>query len=286
VTEQRVARLQGGKPASLISGVVLAVVNAKGGTTKTTTAVNLAAGLALRGHRTLLVDLDQQASASLSLGLSRATLPFGAAAVLLDGLDIRQARLGTDTPGLELVAGEFELANADVRLAGERDRAERLRRALEPIRGDYAFVVLDCPPSLGLVTVNALVAADRYLVPVVPEYLALEGVAGLLEAVERLRLGMGDVADMLGLLLTRVSYRTRSATEIVEGLRRHYGRRVLETEIPVNVRLAEAPSYGLTVYGHAPSSTGARAYGRLTDEVLTRLRKDGFTASKKGGKQS
>lgn len=262
---------------------MLAIVNAKGGVSKTTTAVSLAAGFALRGRRTLLVDLDQQASASLGLGVARADLEPGTAAVLLEGLPLRRAIRATSRAGLDLVTGELDLANADVALAGAGDRATRLRRALEPMRADYAHVVLDCPPSLGLLTVNALLAADRFLVPVVPEYLVLEGVAGLLAAVERLRAGGGEVAELLGFVLTRTN-RTRAAGEVADILRAHYGRAVLEAEIPANVRVAEAPSFGLTVYEHAPGSTGADAYGRLTAEVLRRFNQDGSTSQRKGGK--
>lgn len=262
---------------------VLAIVNAKGGVSKTTTAVSLAAGFALRGRRTLLVDLDQQASASLGLGVARASLEPGSAAVLLEGLPLRRAIRPTSCAGLDLVTGELDLANADVALAGAGDRATRLRHALEPVRGDYAHVVLDCPPSLGLLTVNALLAADSFLVPVVPEYLVLEGVAGLLASVERLRAAGGDAAELLGFVLTRTN-RTRAAGEVADILRAHYGRAVFKAEIPANVRVAEAPSFGLTIYEHAPGSTGADAYSRLTAEVLRRFNQDGSTSKRKGGK--
>ena len=253
--------------------MILALVNSKGGVAKTTTAVSLAAALAGKGQRTLLVDLDSQGSASLSLGIGRDSLKPSSADVLLDGMPIRQAIRKTGVEGLDLVAGSMDLANADLALSDVRGREGRVADALKPIRDDYAFIVLDCPPSLALLPINALVAADAYVVPVVPHYLALEGLVNLLEAVDRIRQGIGTGAQLLGLVLTMVDYRTRSATEIVGMIRDHYGADVFQAEVRVNVRLTEAPSFGRTIFEHDRTSSAATAYADLADEVLKRCRK-------------
>lgn len=256
--------------------MVLALVNNKGGVGRTTTAVNLSAGLANRNHQILLVDLDSQGSASLSLGVNRADLKPSSADVLLGGMSIQRAIRPTTIKGLDLLTGSMELANADLVLGDARGREMRLKNALNPIREEYDFIILDCPPSLSLLPINALVAADTYLVPVTPHYLALEGLVNLMEAVERVRQGMGTASLQLGLVLTMVDYRNRATREIVDIIRGHYKRQVFKTEIRINVRLAEAPSFGKSIFDYAPSSTGAAAYRRLVTEVLRHCRKAGI----------
>lgn len=255
--------------------MILALINSKGGVGKTLTATSLAAGLAAKGLRTLLVDLDSQGSASLALGVGRVDLSPSIADVLLDGSGIGSAIRRTGIEGLDLITGSMDLANADLALADKRGREGRLKAVLEPIRDDYPFVILDSPPSMSLLPVNALVAADNFIVPVVPQYLALEGLVNLLEAVGRIRAGIGTVADLLGLVLTIVDYRTRAATEIVQLIRAHYGSLVFRSEIRINTKLTEAPSFGKTVFEYAGSSTAAEAYRELTVEVLNRCRKKG-----------
>lgn len=256
--------------------MILALVNNKGGVGRTTTAVNLSAGLANKNHRVLLADLDSQGSASLSLGVNRADLKPSSADVLLGGMSIQRAIRPTTIKGLDLLTGSMELANADLVLGDARGREMRLKNALNPVRKDYAFIILDCPPSLSLLPINALVAADAYLVPVTPHYLALEGLVNLMEAVERVRQGMGTAALQLGLVLTMVDYRNRATREIVDIVRGHYKHQVFRAEIRINVRLAEAPSFGKSIFDYAPSSTGAAAYRRLVTEVLRRCRKAGI----------
>lgn len=250
--------------------MILALVNNKGGVAKTTTAVSLAAGIAAPGRRVLLIDLDSQGSASLSLGVPRAELTPSTADVLFDAMPIRQAIRQTAVAGLDLLTGSMALANADLVLSDMRGREGRLKDAVAPIRHDYAFVILDCPPSLSLLPINALVAADAFIVPVVPHYLALEGLVNLMEAVTRLQDGIGATAELLGLVLTMVDYRTHAAGELVRMIRDHYKRQVFKTEIRVNVRLTEAPSFGKPIFTYAPESTGAIAYQELTTEVLHR----------------
>ena len=254
-------------------GITLALVNNKGGVGKTASAVSLAAGLAAEGRRVLLADLDAQGSASLSLGLVRADLQPGTAEVILDGRQVRDAIRPSSVAGLDILPGSMKLASADLSLADVKGREAVLKAALTPIRADYDFIVLDCPPSLGLLTVNALTAADFFLIPVTPDYLALEGLVNLLEAVERIRAGIGKAAELLGVLLTLADYRLNVTQEIGGMIRKHYGRAVFRTEIRGNVRLKEAPSFGKTIYDYDAGSAGAEDYRALTKEVLGRIGK-------------
>ena len=252
---------------------IIALVNNKGGVGKTTSAVNLAAGLVAAGRRVLLADLDAQGSASLSLGLTRADLSPGSAEVILDGHPIREAIRPTSVKGLDILPGSMALASADLALSVIAGREVVLKDALTPIRGDYDFTVLDCPPSLGLLTVNALTAADFFIIPVTPDYLSLEGLVNLLEAVERIKKGIGKAAGLLGILLTMADYRLNVTEEISQMIRGYYGRLVFKAEIRGNVRLKEAPSFGKTIFDYDNGSAGAEAYRQLTKEVLKRINK-------------
>ena len=254
--------------------MIVALVNNKGGVAKTTTAVNLAAALASKTKRVLLVDLDSQGSASFSLGVARAQLSPSSAEVLLEDTPIRDAIRSTSIQGLDLVTGSMALANADLALVDVKGRERRLATTLAPVRDEYAYILLDCPPSLSMVPINALVAADAFLVPVTPQYLALEGLVNLMTATEQLRRGTGAQAALLGLVLTQVDRRPKVTTEIIDLIRGHYGDRVFKTEIPINVRLSEAPSFGRSIFEHDPSSSGADAYKRLATEFAHRCRKD------------
>jgi chromosome partitioning protein len=252
--------------------MILALVNQKGGVGKTTSAVSLAAAFAELGDRVLIVDTDSQASASLSLGIDREAIEGGpnAADVILRGAAAETAILQTNVPRLELIAGSIDLSDADVTLASLRGRESRLRDALRPLRRRYEWIIVDCPPSLSLLSVNALTAADRFIVPVTPQYLSLEGVAGMLESVERIRKGVGGVARLLGIVLTMVDRRLRVTGEVIALLREHFGERVFTAEIPVNVRLQEAPSFGKTILDYDHGSTGATAYRMLAVEIVER----------------
>ena len=251
--------------------VAVALTNNKGGVGKTTTAISLAAGLAAGKRRVLLVDLDAQGSASLSLGLTRDALSPGTADAILGGKPIRTAIRSTSVEGLDVLPGSMALASADVVLAGVAGRELVLKKALVPVLADYDLIVLDCPPSLGLLTVNALTAADFFVVPVTPDYLALEGLVNFMDAVEKIRAGIGHAAQPLGILLTLADYRLNVTGEIRDLLRGYYGRLVFRTEVPINVRLKEAPSFGKTILDYDARSSGADAYRELTREVLARI---------------
>jgi chromosome partitioning protein len=235
------------------------------------TAVNIAAGLSGKGARVLLVDLDSQAAASLSLGLRRADLRPSIADVLLHAKPPREVIRKTYLPDLDLFTGSNELAAVDSQLATDPERDFRVRRVLEEIGNDYAHIVIDCPPSLSALSVNALVASDYYIVPVAPSFLTLGGLASLVEEVNALYKRLeGDVAGLLGFVLTMVDYRNGTTQKLVESVRGGWKDLVLKTEIRVNVKLSEAPSFGKTIFQHAPTSSGAKAYRELCKELLQR----------------
>jgi chromosome partitioning protein len=251
--------------------VVLAVLNNKGGVGKTTTSVNLAAALAAPKRRVLLIDLDSQASASLWFGLSRSQLKPSSANVILDHLPVLKAVRPTSTPHLDLIPASAELANADLALCDVVGREQTLHHALQPVRQRYEFTVLDCPPSLSLLGVNALMAADAFLVPVSPQFLAIEGLANLFASVDQVKTRLGSRATLLGVLLTMVSP-GRRVTESRERVRSQYRDRVFHTEIVSGHGLEGAPAKGKTIFQHAPRTRTADAFNRLAGEVLERLR--------------
>ncbi|MDQ3858667.1 MAG: ParA family protein [Actinomycetota bacterium] len=246
-----------------MSGRILAVANQKGGVGKTTTAVNLAACLAEAGERILVVDLDPQANATSGLG-ERAN--GTASEDLLDGARLQELVRGTRFANLHLVPARLELAGV-AGLAAD----QALARSLEPARREYSFVFVDCPPSLGPLTVNALTAADRVLVPIQCEYYALEGLTQLLGSIERIRAARNPRLTVAGLLLTMADARTRLSSEVEVEVRRHFGALVFEAVVPRNVRLAEAPSHGLPIIAYDPGSSAADAYYRVAGELVERL---------------
>ncbi len=251
---------------------VYAVANQKGGVGKTTTAVNLGAYLALRGKRTLVVDIDPQANATSSLGFDKQAIEPSIYHALLREVPISQLILLTDRLHLDLVPSSPALAGAEVELVPQLAREFRLREALSPVLDRYDYVLIDCPPSLGLLTVNALAAAHRVLIPIQCEYLPLEGVGLLLKTIKLVRQRLNPRLGIAGLIMTMYDGRTNLAQQVVTEVRSHFPNHVLETVIPRSVRLSEAPSHGQTILQYAPSSPGALAYQALADEVLRRDR--------------
>ena len=250
-------------------GTVYAIANQKGGVGKTTTAVNVAACIAEAGYDTLLVDIDPQANATVGLGLPKFAEP-SVYDVLAGTASAEEALLQTAIERLHVMPAHPDLAAANVELPRAPGSENRLRDALAPIRDRFAFVLLDCPPSLGPLTVNALVAADRVIVPVQTEYFALEGLAGLLDTLALIQRELNPRLTVAGMLLTMHDGRTRLSRDVEREVREHFPALVFDTVIPRNIRLGEAPSYGRPVIHHDPLCAGADAYFELAKEVVAR----------------
>ncbi len=250
---------------------IIAVANQKGGVGKTTTAVNLAAALARAPKRVLLVDLDPQGNATMGSGVDKRELAASLTDVLLDEADAR-ATIVTTAEGHDLLPGNIDLTAAEIRLMDGEGREQRLKRALEPLRGDYDFILIDCPPALSLLTLNALTAADSVLVPMQCEYYALEGLSALLETIDALKARLNPKLEVEGVLRTMFDVRNNLANAVSAELTAHFGDKVFRTIVPRNVRLAEAPSHGQSIIGYDHASRGGVAYLGLAGEVLRRER--------------
>jgi len=250
---------------------ILVIANQKGGVGKTTTAVSLAAALAEEGQRVLLLDLDPQGNASSGVGLRVRGDGPTIYEVLVDGADVRKAVVPTAFPNLWAIPATLDLAGAEIELVSAFNRERRLRQALQPLRDDFDVVIIDCPPSLGLLTVNALSAGDGVVVPIQCEYFALEGLGALRQNTDLIRTHLNPELEIVGFVLTMLDARTRLSQQVVDEVRTHFGDLVFATRIPRSVRLAEAPGFGQPITVFDPASRGAMAYRSLALEVLDRI---------------
>lgn len=260
-------------------GKAIAIFNQKGGVGKTTTNINLSACLAMKGKKVLVVDIDPQGNTTSGIGLVKRKLQYTLYDVLVNkDFDISKAILHTKTEGLDILPASVDLAGAEIELINLEGRERRLKKALDKVKSDYDFVFVDCPPSLGLLTINSLTAVDSVLIPIQCEFYALEGVSQLMSTVDMVRKNMNPNIEIEGVILSMFDGRTNLSLQVVQEVKKYFGNKVFNTIIPRNVRLAEAPSYGLPIIKYDPSSTGAKAYQQFANELLKRERQ------KKNGK--
>ena len=247
---------------------IIAVVNQKGGVGKTTSTVNLAASVALKGQKVLLMDIDPQGNATSGLGVNKRELETSSYDVIVNALPIEKAILKTEFDNLWVLPSNMNLAGAELELVDMKHRESKIKNAVAPIKSDFDFIFLDCPPSLGLITLNALCAADTVLVPIQCEYYALEGLSQLMSTIRQVKRLYNPHIEMEGVLLTMYDGRLNLTQQVVGELKRFFPKKVYATAIPRNVKLSEAPSYGLPIHYYDKNSKGAAAYDALADEFL------------------
>lgn len=251
-------------------GKIIAIANQKGGVGKTTTAVNLSAALGVLEKKVLLVDADPQANATSGLGIDVQSVEMGTYQLLDGSITIEQAILSTESPNLDIIPSHIDLVASEIELVDKNAREYRLIEALEGIKAKYDFIILDCAPSLGLITLNALVAADAVIIPIQCEYFALEGLGKLLNTIKSVQKIHNKNLDIEGLLLTMYDTRLRLSNQVVEEVKKHFGKMVFKTIIQRNIRLSEAPSYGEDIISYDASSRGAKSYLSLGSEIIKR----------------
>ena len=249
---------------------IIAIINQKGGVGKSTTAINLGAALGEMGKQVLLVDLDPQGNCSSGLGVEKSLIQQCIYDVLLNDVPLEEVIIPDIAEGLDIAPATINLAGAEVELVSEMARENRLKDAVGSMRGKYDFILIDCPPSLGLLTVNALVAADKLLIPIQCEFYALEGVTKLLESMKRVKSRLNPTLDIYGILLTMYDSRTTLSKQVVDEVREYFGRLVFTTPIPRTVKLSEAPSFGQPITQYDPKGRGALSYIELAKEVIAR----------------
>ena len=257
------------KKGDMILGKRIAIFNQKGGVGKTTTNINLAACLALKGKKTLVLDIDPQGNTTSGLGVSKRGLEDTVYNILVDkDYDIRNAIIKTDVENLDLIPASVDLAGAEVELVQVDQRETALKKGLEQIKGDYDYIFIDCPPSLGLLTINSLAAVDSVLIPIQCEFYALEGVSQLVRTIDLVKKSLNPELEIQGVILSMFDGRTNLSAQVVQEVKKYFGDKVYTTVIPRNVRLAEAPSYGLPITAYDPKSKGAEAYMDFAEEFL------------------
>lgn len=251
-------------------GKIIAIANQKGGVGKTTTAVNLSASLAAAEYSVLLVDIDPQANSSNGLGVDSKNLDSTVYEVMVNGAKVKQTIVSTEMPNLKLLPSHINLVGAEIEMVTKPNRDLVLRKVLDEIKDDYAYIIIDCPPSLGLLTLNALTAADSVLIPVQCEYYALEGLGQLLNTISIVRYRLNQKLSIEGVLLTMFDSRLRLSNQVVEEVRKHFENKVFDTIIYRNVRISEAPSHGKPIILYDAFSTGAKNYIDLSKEIMNR----------------
>ena len=272
VGERPIKKYKDKNPVTHVVGQtkIIAIINQKGGVGKSTTAINLSAALGERGKQVLLVDLDPQGNTTSGFAINKSQVEYCIYNVLLDGVAIEEAIIPDVCEGLDLVPATINLAGAEVELVSEMARENRLRDAVGSMRGKYDYIFIDCPPSLGLLTVNALVAADKLLIPIQCEFYALEGVTKLLDSMKRVKSRLNPSLEIFGILLTMYDSRTTLSRQVAAEVRNFFDKTVFETVIPRTVKLSEAPSYGMPITQYDPTCKGALSYSELAEEVIKR----------------
>jgi len=247
---------------------IIAIANQKGGVGKTTTAINLSACIAERGYKVLLIDIDPQGNSTSGLGIEKSQLNHSVYDILINGINARQTISQTMIDTLDIIPANIDLVGAEVELVPRMAREQILKAALNEIRNDYDFIFMDCPPSLGLITVNALTAADKILVPIQCEYYALEGLSQLINTVKLVKTNLNPKLEVEGVVLTMFDSRTNLSAQVVEEVKKYFKNKVYKTVIPRNVRLGEAPSFGLPIIRYDSSCLGTQCYNELANEVI------------------
>jgi chromosome partitioning protein len=261
---------------------VIAITNQKGGVGKTTTAINLGASLAANELRVLLIDSDPQGNSTSGLGIEKAPESLTLYHALLGGMPLENAFVRTECEGLTVAPADKNLVGANIDLVDLPDREYKLRQAIEPIRAQFDYILIDCPPALDLLTLNALVAADSVLIPIQCEFFALEGISQLIDTIEKIRESFSHALQIEGILLTMYDDRTNLTRQVADDLKEFFADQVLSTVIPRSIRLAEAPSYGKPILMYDPRSRGAESYIKLAKEILANEQRHGQTTQSAG----